>query len=310
MEEQTSPASDLRGIVFNIMRFSVHDGPGIRTTVFLKGCPLRCAWCHNPESQSFHPEVMYSAARCVHCGDCIAACPNHALAWSSESGPVRDRDRCENCGTCAGACPTAARQVVGRQMTVAELMREIRKDAIFFDESGGGVTFSGGEPLAQPDFLAAALDACAQEGIHRVVDTSGFAPTDVLRRIAPNVSLFLFDLKTLDDARHRQFVGSSNELVLKNLKTLVALGSKLIVRIPIIPTVNDDIKQIRAAVEFLADLGLREFSLLPYHSLGDDKYSRLSLEQPKQTFSAPTLSDIQSIADRFRSHGFAVHIGG
>ena len=191
-----------------------------------------------------------------------------------------------------------------------DLLRELRKDVVFFDESGGGVSFSGGEPLSQPEFLAAALDACAAEDIHRVVDTSGFAPTEFLLRIAPKVDLFLFDLKLVDDARHRHFVGASNQLILKNLRALAELGSAVSIRIPVIPGINDDVVNLDASLSLLSDVGLRDVSLLPYHRIATDKYSRLGVEYPLAAVEPPTSEHMQQIAERFRNEGFAVHIGG
>jgi len=189
-------------------------------------------------------------------------------------------------------------------------MRELRKDSVFFGESGGGVSFSGGEPLSQPEFLAAALDACAAEGIHRVVDTSGMAPTDVVRRIAPKVDLFLFDLKIADEARHKEVVGVSNHLILENLRVLASLGSSVMVRIPIVPGYNDDPANIDDSVNLLARLGLYEIALLPYHEIGTDKYSRLGREYPVAGVVSPLPAHMQGIAERFRHDGFAVDIGG
>jgi pyruvate formate lyase activating enzyme len=189
-------------------------------------------------------------------------------------------------------------------------MREIRKDCVFFDESGGGVSFSGGEPLSQPEFLAAALDACAAEGIHRVVDTSGFAPTDVVQRIAPKVDLFLFDLKVVDDLRHQESIGVSNQLILENLRVLASLRASVMVRIPIVPGFNDDKVNIDDAVNLLAGLGLRDVALLPYHEIGTDKYSRLGREYPLANVASPSAAHMEEIAERFRYDGFAVSIGG
>ncbi len=306
--QHRSATTEPCGRVFNLMRFSVHDGPGIRTTVFLKGCPLRCPWCHNPESQSPWPEPMYSRARCIQCGDCLNACEHDALTWND--GPVRNSNLCATCGSCAEHCPTGARRLVGREMTVSELIADLRKDAVFFEESGGGVSFSGGEPLSQPDFLSAALDACAAEGFHRVVDTCGFAPADVFNRILPKVDLFLFDLKLIDDFRHQQLIGASNQVILKNLRLLADTGSAVNVRIPVIPGINDDFANIEGSLQLLTSLGLRNLSLLPYHEIGADKYSRLGIETPLAPLKPPSPTYMESLAGRFRSQGFAVQIGG
>ena len=224
-----------KGLIFDIKRYSINDGPGIRTTVFFKGCPLQCRWCHNPEGQSFTPEVMVRSARCLKdCSECLAVCPEGAL---SKSGAILalDRIHCTACGECAEMCPTQAIEIVGRRLSPAELLREIEKDRVFHEESGGGVTFSGGEPLSQPDFLDEVLDLCRKKEIHAAVDTCGLAAPDVLERIAAQTELFLFDLKTMDEQRHIAFTGESNRLVLENLKRLAAMGKKIIVRIPVVP---------------------------------------------------------------------------
>lgn len=308
MTIQDSAPREISGLVFSVMRFSLHDGPGIRTTVFLKGCPLRCEWCHNPESQVSLPEIMFAAERCIRCGDCVEACPEHAIEWND--GPIRHAEACRRCGRCAEACLSGARQFIGKQMLVPELVKVICRDLVFFDESGGGVTFSGGEPLMQPDFLETALEACGRKGIHRVVDTCGYAAKDVLLRISRNVDLFLYDLKLMDPAKHRQFTGVSNELILENLATLAEGSVPLRVRIPLVPGVNDDDQNVAESLRFLAGLGLRQVELLPYHNIGKEKYARLQLQYRMEEVAPPGTERMEEIADLFRSEGFAVHSGG
>ena len=225
-------------MVFNIQRYSIHDGPGIRTTAFLKGCPLACAWCHNPESLRPMPEVVFRAERCLKCGWCVKACPRAAISLDS-SGWRRDASRCDGCGACATVCPSEAVEVIGRRMTVAEVLAEVEKDRIFYSESGGGITVSGGEPLAQPDFLAGLLSACRQKGLHTVVDTSGCAPWATFERILPDTCLFLYDLKHLDDDVHQRWTGVSNVQILDNLARLAETGAAIEVRMPVVPGVND-----------------------------------------------------------------------
>jgi pyruvate formate lyase activating enzyme len=296
------------GLVFNFMRFSLHDGPGLRTTVFFKGCPLNCPWCHNPESQSFQPEAMYVSDRCISCQTCCSVCGSGALHW--DNGPQRNSARCTFCGACAEACPAEARKLVGKRIQVADLMEEIRHDIAFFDESGGGVTFSGGEPLAQPQFLEAALAVCKSEGIHTVVDTCGYAPSAVIRRIMPYVDEFLFDLKLADDARHRQVVGVSNALILENLGIIAREHAAVAVRIPVIPGINDDEDNLEQSFRLLGELGLSKVDLLRYHASGMEKYNRLSLAYRLTDVKPPTAQRMQEIAERFSCRGFQIRIGG
>ncbi|HYH01416.1 MAG TPA: glycyl-radical enzyme activating protein [Terriglobales bacterium] len=290
------------------MRFSLHDGPGIRTTVFLKGCPLSCWWCHNPESQSPRSEVMYAADRCVSCGDCVQACTHQALTW--RNGPVRDADRCTNCGDCAKVCPSDARRLVGQWITADEVVRRARRDQVFFEQSGGGVTFSGGEPLMQPDFLFAALSACKAEGLHTTVDTCGFARPETLVRISEKTDLFLFDVKLIDSERHKHFTGVSNGLILENLAMLVKMKKPVFVRIPIVPGVNDDEANICASMELLSRTGIQKVDLLSYHETGTDKYRRLGSNYGLQDVTPPSPEKMKDLSDRFCREGFAVRIGG
>jgi pyruvate formate lyase activating enzyme len=304
----TIPSDSPTGLIFNLMRFALHDGPGIRTTVFLKGCPLSCWWCHNPESQSFLPEMMFSAGRCVGCAECCDRCRHGALRWDSE--PLRDPSLCILCGDCVEACPAEARQLMGKRISVADLLKTLRRDSVFFDESGGGVTFSGGEPLAQPEFLEAALAACKDAGIRTVVDTCGYAAASVVRRISKLTDLFLYDLKLMDDTLHRSYVGVSNEPILENLGILAREHGRVNVRIPIIPAVNDDEQNLDASISFLEKVGLRRVNLLPYHQIGLEKYARLQAPYRLEQVAPPTPDRMQQVAAKFASKGFEVRIGG
>jgi pyruvate formate lyase activating enzyme len=298
-----------QGLIFDLKKYSINDGPGIRTTVFFKGCPLRCSWCHNPEGQSFAPEVMIRASRCLaDCSECVTACPKEAVIKTA-GVPVVDRRRCDACGKCADACPAEAVEIVGRRLSSAQLLREIEKDRIFQDQSGGGVTFSGGEPLSQPDFLSEILDYCRRKEIHTTVDTCGFAPTAVLEQIALKTDLFLYDLKLIDEERHRAYTGESNALILENLKRLAAMGKKTIVRLPLVPGVNDDEENIREMARFLGSLGsVNEISLLPYHKLGRDKYKGLE-KRAEEEFTPPSAECLERIKKDLEQHGFRVSLG-
>ncbi|MFN3346386.1 MAG: glycyl-radical enzyme activating protein [Candidatus Bipolaricaulaceae bacterium] len=276
------------GVVFDIQRFSVHDGPGIRTTVFFKGCPLRCRWCHNPEGISPEPEPMFFEYKCLGCGRCARVCPTGAITFASteEAKPTLNRQKCTGCGICAEACPSGAWRLVGRTVTVEELISTLERDALLYDRSEGGVTFSGGEPLFQPEFLLAALRACKERRIHTVVDTSGFAPTRVLGDVAPLADLFLFDLKPMDEEDHRRYTGVPNRLIHENLRQLVEWGRPVIVRVPLIPGITDTERNVQMLMSFLTELrgGIQKVELLPYHDVAE-KYQRLG-----QTYGMPLLS--------------------
>ncbi len=298
------------GFVFNIMRYCVHDGPGIRTTVFFKGCPLRCWWCHNPEGLSPRPELMYREDRCLHCGDCVHVCPNGAV--SQDDGTIRIiRDRCRACGTCAAQCYADAREVIGKEMTVDAVMDEVEKDVPFFEQSGGGVTFSGGEPLMQPEFLRVLLQECKRRGIHTTVDTSGYAPQNALKEISEWTDLFLYDLKAINDRLHREHTGVSNELILANLRSLSSSGKNVIVRVPLIAGVNDTPEAITDLERFISMLGgVREVHILPYHGTGAEKYGKLGLERKRPGAVPPSQEQIDGVAAALGRAGFAVAVGG
>lgn len=298
-----------KGIIFNIQKFSVHDGPGIRTTVFFKGCPLNCLWCHNPESQNMNPEVMYYSRRCVGCGACASKCPNSALSIK-DNLIVSDIKSCTACGLCVKLCPSNAREIAGYSACTEYVMDEIRKDLIFYEESGGGVTFSGGEPLMQYKFLSELLCMCRQEGIDTALDTSGYAPWQVLERISSNVNLFLYDIKLMDDEKHKRYTGVSNEIILENIKKLSSLGSRIFARIPIVPGINDDKENISLAGSFLSGLNIEQVNLLPYHNISADKYSRLSREYELKDLPVPSEELILNAASILKSFGLKIKIGG
>ena len=299
-----------QGFIFDIKKFSIHDGPGIRTTVFLKGCPLHCQWCHNPESQLPGAELVLRGERCIRCGACVDVCPAGAISLNGNL-PLTDRSVCTRCGVCVEVCYADARELVGREITVDQMMLEIERDVAFYDESGGGVTFSGGEPLAQPAFLLVLLQACRAREIHTAVDTCGYSAWQVFDRIRPHTALFLYDLKLMDDARHRAFTGVSNTLILDNLRRLSQLGHDIIVRMPIIPRVNDDLENLQQTAAFAASLPhLRRLDILPYHRAGADKYTRGDKVYALPELAPPSPARMAEIAQILQGSHLQVKIGG
>ncbi len=298
------------GLIFDIRRFSIHDGPGIRTTIFFKGCPLSCWWCHNPEGISVSTESYFRPERCLRCGACVDACPQNAIAMG-EQFPVTSAEKCTLCGECLEHCYSDARQIVGREMHAGEVLNEILRDRPFYDESGGGVTFSGGEPLLQPDFLLELLQASKLEEIHTTLDTSGFSPSEVMERIRPWVDLFLFDVKMVEEERHRRFTGLSNAIILENLRGLSASGKKVILRIPLIPGINDDERNLRQIGKLAAELdSLESVVILPYHQLGADKYLRLGRQYQISEIKDPPRSQLEQAQSWIQEYVPRVQIGG
>lgn len=291
------------GCIFNIQRYSVQDGPGIRTTVFLKGCPLRCEWCHNPESQSDQPVLMRDPGRCLRCGACEAACPE-----GLDGAAARQPSDCRVCGACAEACPTGALRLAGAEMSAPEVLREILKDRLFFEESGGGVTFSGGEPLRQSQFLLHLLRDCRKEGVHTAVDTCGDAPDEILREVAGWTDLFLYDLKLVDDAAHQRFTGVTNRRILENLEMLHRIHRHLWIRIPLVPGVNDHPGHLEKMARLIAALpGIRRVDLLPFHRHGEEKRHRLGRERERVETRAPSTDSLAEAEAIFLEHGVNIH---
>ena len=272
-------------LIFDIERSSYVDGPGIRTTVFFKGCNLRCAWCHNPESQSPCAQKMFYANKCTQCGKCLEVCPHGGK-------------RCDLCGKCALYCPNNAKEICGKEASVNEVLKEILKDQLFYEASGGGVTFSGGECMLQIDFLENILKACKENGIHTAVDTAGHVPFEYFERILPYTDLFLYDVKCIDSEKHKQYVGVENDRILDNLKRLLQSGASVWIRIPIIPTVNDtetELGQIKAFLDTYPTP--QKIELLPYHAMGEHKYNALGREAT--VFSTPDETSITAFKKIF-----------
>ena len=274
--------------IFNIIRYAVHDGPGIRTTVFLKGCPMSCKWCHNPESFEQKPQQIFNPKKCIKCGHC-------------GDNPEKAGDN----------CPTGARETIGYEITVSDLINEVKKDNLFYEQSGGGVTFSGGEPLYQAAFLLEALNLCRKEYINTVIDTSGFCDTKAILKAAGIASGFLYDLKFMDNQKHKKYCGVPNDLVLKNLESLADTKTKLFIRIPVIPAINDDMAEMTGIFEFIKGIkNIEAVHLLPYHNIQTDKYKRLGKQyelcrengQEISGDESPNMSEIKSLfAAKFRT---------
>ena len=300
------------GLLFDIKRFAVHDGPGIRTTVFLKGCPLHCMWCHNPESIDLKVELITRSSRCARCYSCLKVCPRQALSKGPHGGPVvLDRAKCDTCGKCVEVCMYEALELAGYKIDPAAVLAEVEKDRIFYEQSGGGLTLSGGEPLAQPEFSLALLEAGRAAGFHTVLDTSGLASWETLSRVAAAADLILYDLKILDDVAHKKYTGVSNLQILKNLVDLAGMDKPIQIRIPLAAGVNDDEANIKATIAFLAPLKtVRRVDLLKYHKGGQEKYHNLGQELCFRIFAPPSEERTEEIRQAFASAGFSVSIGG
>lgn len=298
------------GLIFDIERNALVDGPGIRTVIFLKGCPLKCRWCHNPESQKLEPELIYNKVFCIGCGYCINACPLNAII-PSEQGLRVNRDKCNLCGNCVEACYSKAWSLVGKKYTVEEVLQEVKKNNAFFRFSDGGVTISGGEPLRQIDFLLSLSKALKKEGYHITLDTSGYAPWEAIKEVSQFVDLFLYDIKHFDEQEHKKLTGVSNQLILRNLKLLSDLDKKIIIRIPVIPQLNDSEENLKKTIEFISQLkGILGVELLPFTRLGASKYNQLDLENPCKDVIAPSQEKMERLTEYFIEKKFNVSIGG
>lgn len=302
--EQTMGTEDKTGLISNIQRFSLDDGPGIRTTVFMQGCNLRCAWCHNPETKPLEPVLMYEEKLCVGCGGCMTVCPDGVHLVEGKSHIIL-RDRCEACGRCVTACPGKALSISGKRYTVAELMEILLKDQSFYETSGGGVTFSGGEPLLQADFVKECLIRLKERGINTAVDTAGAVDTASIGKVARYTDIFLYDLKVMDQEKHKRFVGGTNDRILYNLKKIAENGVRYYIRIPLIDGVNCDNRDIDEITSFIRSLKRRPYriDLLPYHTYGEGKYKSLSADMPSY-LKRPDEERLTAIRAAFSKLGF------
>ena len=313
----------LTGKVYDIQGFTVHDGPGIRTEIFLKGCPLQCLWCHSPESQAPYPQVAWHEIRCfgvADCGKCLEACPQEALksgktirseVQKKEIQVVElDRTRCDNCGKCAEACPSDALAMCGVDMTVDEIMARIAKDRPFYEKSGGGVTLSGGEPMLQHQFSTALLRECKEQKYHTCLDTTGYAEWKLFQNILEYTDLVLLDIKHMDSGQSRTLTGVPNELILENARKMAASGTSLQIRIPVIPGYNDSEENLRATSEFCRELGdaVTLVQILPYHRLGLVKYQRLQRKYELESLQPPSEEYMESRKKLIESYGLQVQI--
>ena len=303
------------GIIFNIERFAIHDGPGIRTVVFLKGCPLRCIWCANPEGQKAEPEILFDERKCDECGLCIDACSLNSIKKVDEKILI-DREICNVCGNCVNICKkygTEALSIIGQWVSVQEVLSEVEKDRLFYENSGGGITLSGGEPLSQPRFVLELLKECKKELLHTAIETSGYAPTRIFRRILKFVDLVLLDIKHMDPRLHKRFTGVSNRLIMKNAMQLSDLKVPTILRIPIIPGYNTSQSNLEDTALFIDKLNVDEVNLLPYHTFGVSKYKMLGREYKLNRIKIPDneyMTAIKKSLESKMTSNIQIRIGG
>jgi pyruvate formate lyase activating enzyme len=294
------------GIVFDVKHFAVHDGPGIRTTVFLKGCPLKCLWCHSPESQRLTPEIMIHPERCIGCEACVKTCPQGALEHPGDPEP----SGCTYCGACTEACYSGARVLVGASLSVEDVMMTVRRDERLHEASGGGVTVSGGEPTHQPGFTYALLRALKEEGYHTALDTCGYTPWETLKRMLPLTDLVLYDLKHIDPDAHRKLTGRDNDLILSNFRRLSEMDARVVVRIPLIPGINESEKHLKSVAELLGGLNVEAVEILPYHRLGVPKYEALGRKYTLADVEPHSEAHLLRVQEYLRANGLNVVVEG
>ncbi|RLI25791.1 MAG: glycyl-radical enzyme activating protein [Candidatus Hecatellales archaeon] len=290
----------VRGIITTIKTFATHDGPGIRTTIFLKGCPLRCLWCSSPETWEKNPQIYFKAEKCVDCGECVRACPRNAVTMNKERKILREL--CDLCMKCVEACKYGALEIVGREVSAGEIMEEVVKDKVFYERSGGGVTLSGGEPLYQPDFTLALAKLCRRESISVVLDTSGYASPRWVEEIAKNIDMALLDIKHMDPVKHKEMTGVSNELILENAKLMVK-KCEVRISLPLIPGLNNTLENLKRTAEFARSLGVEAIDIVPFHRLGSHKYRFLGMTSPLSKFRVPSEAEIREAMEFIEAYG-------
>lgn len=300
-------------LVTNIQKYSIHDGDGIRTSVFFKGCPLKCAWCHNPETQSFKKQILTDREKCSGCTACMNVCPNGAVSMK-DGKATTDYDKCTGCGKCVSYCLLNIREVAGKEYTVKELAKLLKKDQMFYEESGGGVTLSGGEVMCMDmDYIEALIKELDFHGITVTIDTCGFAPYENYKRILPYVNTFLYDIKAIDNEIHKKFIGVDNQLILENLEKLSADGGRIYIRIPTIKGVNADDESMKAVIDYLLThhIQVAQVNLLPYHNTGSSKYGRMEQNYDGELLAKPEDEEMEHFVSLFKEAGFHnTKIGG
>jgi pyruvate formate lyase activating enzyme len=305
-------SNSCHGIIFNIQGYCIHDGPGIRTSVFLKGCPLRCLWCQNPESHSYYPELLFAEEKCTGCGKCVHVCPENAIQANGKKSRT-DRQICKRSGLCVDACPNEARAVIGRRAAADEVFKEIAADSLFYQESGGGVTLSGGEPLAQPEFAASILKKCQDAGFHTALDTCGYASWLTAREVLRHANLVLFDFKHMNPEMHKKYTGVSNELILQNAEKIHhEMSIPMRARVMLVPGFSDSPENLEATARFIADRlsHVIPVHLLPYHRLGEAKWERLERKNETASIEIPGERQLVECSRIFESFGLTVIMGG
>lgn len=289
-----------QGMIYNIQRMSIHDGPGLRTTVFLKGCPLSCLWCSNPESQKAAPQMLLFGDLCTGCGTCAQVCPNGAVV-EKDGKFGRDLDKCTHCGECVDSCPSKARELSGKTMTVEEVMEVVRKDSLFYENSGGGVTFGGGEPTSGGRFFLDMVETAKDEGYHVTVDTCGYCPEERFDKTIELADLFLFDCKHMDPERHKELTGVDNGLILRNMRAALASGKEVRIRMPLMPDLNDSDENIGAMADFFKEFNRTEIEIMPCHAFGRSKYAALGWEY--RMSGEYSSRQLETVRQRFADHG-------
>lgn len=296
---------DLKGLIFNIQKFSIDDGPGIRTVVFFKGCPLKCKWCSNPESQMFTKQILWDRNKCVHCKTCEKSCKYKAIKVGEERVVV-DKSKCNKCLLCVNNCPKHALSIEGLDVTVDDVLKVVLQDMVFYEESNGGITLSGGEVMAQPEFSKAILIACKKRGIHTAIETTSYVDTETFVDVTQYADLLLCDIKHWDSEKHKKFTGVGNELIIKNIKAASDLGRNILLRLPVIPGFNDTLNDAKMFVDLLYELGIASIQLLPFHQLGEYKYDQLGIEYEFKDKNALHREDLIEYKQVFVNAGIKV----